>query len=205
MISSLNKLKPRQRIILCLLILSSIYLGWDSYIYQVQLKNLIKDEKNLESIKNKVEDYRLNKIVKNQNENKKNLNSIKNLKNQVEKLEKEIKKANQNLINPKQMQEVLNTIVENKILKVIFLKKEKAVILNQENFNKKGEAPIYQHDVNIEFEGSYLSMLEYMKSIEESKFKIHWKSVKINSENYPKSKILISLYTLSLQEGWLGV
>ena len=59
--------------------------------------------------------------------------------------------------------------------------------------------------MTINFEGDYLSTLDYIRSVEQLGWRVFWEGVRIDSSDYPRSRVTVSLYTLSLDEGWIGV
>lgn len=66
-------------------------------------------------------------------------------------------------------------------------------------------AVIYRHGMRIEFRGRYHDIVNYLKTVEKLPWKIFWGEVLLQTEKYPYSKLVLVTYTLSLQEGWMGV
>lgn len=64
---------------------------------------------------------------------------------------------------------------------------------------------VYQHGLQIEFEGSYLETLDYLRKLAALDWTFFWDGVELKVEKYPTSRIIINIHTLSLQEGWIGV
>ena len=57
----------------------------------------------------------------------------------------------------------------------------------------------------LELEGSYLDCLAYLTEVERLPWQIYWHSIQLDSQNPPRNRIVIELYTLSLEEDWIGV
>ena len=64
---------------------------------------------------------------------------------------------------------------------------------------------IYRHGMRIEFRGRYQDIVNYLKTVEKLPWKVFWGEVTLETEKYPYSKLTLTAYTLSLQEGWIGV
>ena len=71
-----------------------------------------------------------------------------------------------------------------------------------------GEPPpsvLYRHGLRIEFEGSYLETLRYLTALEGLDWRFLWDSVELDVEEYPRAKVAITVYSLSLARAWIGV
>ena len=67
------------------------------------------------------------------------------------------------------------------------------------------DAGVYRHGMQIEFSGSYLSTLEYLKALEALPWDFYWEGLSLEVEKYPQSRVIITMHTLSFKEGWIGV
>lgn len=64
---------------------------------------------------------------------------------------------------------------------------------------------VYRHGVSLVVEGSYFSTLEYLQAVERLPYRFFWDSVRLETKEYPVHRTTITLYTLGLEEDWLGV
>ena len=64
---------------------------------------------------------------------------------------------------------------------------------------------IYRHGVDIEIEGNYLDLVDYLSRLEAMQSKFYWGSASLNVEEYPTSVLKLTLYSLSLEKRWLGL
>jgi MSHA biogenesis protein MshJ len=64
---------------------------------------------------------------------------------------------------------------------------------------------LYRHPLRIELSGSYLEALAYLQSLEQLPRKVYWQDLELSVEEYPQTKITVTVYTLSLKEDWIGV
>ena len=64
---------------------------------------------------------------------------------------------------------------------------------------------LYRHGLEIEFRGSYMDTLAYLRALEQLPWEFYWDGVALEVEDYPRARVVITVYTLSLGEGWIGV
>lgn len=63
----------------------------------------------------------------------------------------------------------------------------------------------YKHGLKIVFNGSYMSTLDYMRKLEELNSGFLWDSLELEVKDYPHAQASITVYTLSLDDNWIGV
>jgi len=69
----------------------------------------------------------------------------------------------------------------------------------------EGGTGVYKHAVLIRVSGNYLQVLQLMKEIESLRWKFYWESLDYRVTRYPEATIDIRVFTLSSEEGLLGV
>jgi MSHA biogenesis protein MshJ len=62
---------------------------------------------------------------------------------------------------------------------------------------------LYRHGVEIELQGSYLDMVNYMTALEALPEQLFWGRAKLDAEQYPQVKLTLTLYTMSLDDQWM--
>lgn len=134
---------------------------------------------------------------------------IKLLNEQIANLNVQLKEKMHGLIEPKQMAKVLEVVLaQNTDLKLQRVQSLGAEPLSPIKVKEGEEAEplgIYRHGMQIEFKGSYLSTLKYLKALDELPWNFYWDVLELNVDKYPVSKIVITVHTLSFHEGWIGV
>jgi MSHA biogenesis protein MshJ len=75
--------------------------------------------------------------------------------------------------------------------------------INNLTFNE--DALIYRHTFDIELEATYDSALSYLKRLDGLPWQLFWQDLKYESTQYPKGKLKIRIYTLSMSKEALGV
>jgi MSHA biogenesis protein MshJ len=121
------------------------------------------------------------------------------------------------LIAPQQMAKVLESVLEQhhdlKLIKLqslpatpLVMRDKSADVKNDQHAQPaKKTTEVYRHGLQLQFEGSYLATLAYLKSLQALPWEFYWDEVRLEVENYPNAKVTIVVHTLSLTEGWIGV
>lgn len=68
-----------------------------------------------------------------------------------------------------------------------------------------GGTGVYKHGVLIRVAGSYSQLIQLMTEIEALQWKFYWESLDYTVKQYPNAEIDIRVFTLSSEEGLLGV
>jgi MSHA biogenesis protein MshJ len=64
---------------------------------------------------------------------------------------------------------------------------------------------VFKHGVEITLQGSYADLYDYLARAEKSQWRMYWSRASLNAEDYPRLKLTITIYTLSLDKAWLEV
>ena len=64
---------------------------------------------------------------------------------------------------------------------------------------------LFRHGLRIRFTGPYLDTLAYLRAVEALPWQVLWDSVVYRVTAHPRAEVAITVYSLSLDEGWIGV
>ncbi|MBS0286391.1 MAG: type II secretion system protein M [Proteobacteria bacterium] len=64
---------------------------------------------------------------------------------------------------------------------------------------------LYRHGIRLTFSGEYKDLLAYVKKVESLQYPLWWDDVEYKITQFPKATIVLTLYTLSEHENWIGV
>ena len=67
------------------------------------------------------------------------------------------------------------------------------------------ERVIYQHSFEITLQGSYIDLHNYLARLEDMPWRMFWGGISVNTEQYPRLKVTLTVQTLSLNKAWLIV
>lgn len=62
---------------------------------------------------------------------------------------------------------------------------------------------LYRHGVEVTVRGRYLDMVDYMSALEAMPAQLFWGKAELAVEQYPTSRLTLTLYTLSLDRKWM--
>ncbi len=141
---------------------------------------------------------------------------IDDLRRQLGGYDTELRGVQQGLVPPNRMVKVLEDmlsrdanvrLVKLRTLPVAALVEPAGVAA--ENAAAKSSAPtknlVYKHGIELTVEGSYLELLDYQARLEHLPWRMFFARTSVNSVDYPRVFMTVTLYTLSLEEAWLVV
>jgi MSHA biogenesis protein MshJ len=70
---------------------------------------------------------------------------------------------------------------------------------------KEPDRAVYQHSVEVTLQGSYPELLEYLAQLEKLSWQMFWGRISVNTEQYPRLRVTLTVQTLSLNKAWLIV
>lgn len=81
---------------------------------------------------------------------------------------------------------------------------------NASQSNSKGQsepqnAGVYMHAVELKLAGNYTEVLQLLRSLEQLPWRFYWQTLDYKVVRYPNAEIILRVYTLSSEEGLLGV
>jgi MSHA biogenesis protein MshJ len=130
------------------------------------------------------------------------------LSGQQQELDERIKVAVNGLIAPQEMARALEMVLrKQQQLRFVRIENLGAIPLipRDPSAATSADAGIYKHTMRIELEGSFHHSRDYLQTLEQLPWKFHWESVELTMLDYPLARVVITVNTLSLNEGWLGV
>lgn len=71
--------------------------------------------------------------------------------------------------------------------------------------DNKQQALVYKHGVELTVQGNYNGLLNYLSELEKLPWQMFWSKVKLDAHEFPKVKLSLTLYTLSLDKAWLSI
>ena len=64
---------------------------------------------------------------------------------------------------------------------------------------------LVKRDVRIRFEGSYLDTRDFLIAAEQMEWKLHWREIQFEVNEFPQAQVDIELFTLSRSEAYINV
>jgi MSHA biogenesis protein MshJ len=67
----------------------------------------------------------------------------------------------------------------------------------------EGAPNLFKHGVEIKIAGPYHELLTYVRALENAPQRLLWGKMDLMAEEYPRSQLTLTVYTLSLDKSWL--
>ncbi|WP_067863257.1 type II secretion system protein GspM [Neptuniibacter marinus] len=137
---------------------------------------------------------------------------LKRLRLELTNANADIRRAATNLVSPDQMLSMLKDVLKNEQGVSLLSAKSLAVEtleLGGNNTNTKSgsstpSAVIYAHPFEIELQGNYQGIYDYLQKIEQLDGVFFWDTLNYAVDEYPAAKVKIRVHTLSSEARWLG-
>jgi MSHA biogenesis protein MshJ len=215
-IDRIDALNLRERGLLLLAVVFVLYTIWDTFLMQPlnavhkQIKAEVAQlESSNEALAQQTEAMSLRQS---EDPDAPNRALIETLEGDIAGLDARLNEQTRNLINPvdmaRMLEEVLTRETDLKLISIASLGAKPlfdADMKPQAGDTDAAIPGIYRHGISIEFEGGYLSTMKYLRALEQLPWRLFWDSVAFKVERYPNSRVTITVHTLSLREGWIGV
>ena len=131
------------------------------------------------------------------------------LLSQIAENEETVRVFTSDLVDPAQMRHVLEELIDRQQgLTLIRASNLEVVPLIESADAESGESDepmLFRHGLRLELEGSYLDFLDYLDAVERLPWQLYWGTLSLNTQEYPRNEISIEIFTLSLDEDWIGV
>lgn len=107
------------------------------------------------------------------------------------------------LIDPSEMTQVLEGVLRKQsdlsLVRIRNLPSETLSASEDESATR-----FYRHGIEIEVEGNYSAVVDYLTDIEALPWRLYWQILELDVIEYPRNRIRIEVGTLSLDEEWIG-
>ncbi len=137
------------------------------------------------------------------------------LQQQLAEKDAQLQSTQQQLIAPDRMPRVLESLLQrDKSIKLVSLTTMPVSGLMEGGVVADGKTKahpadsgtgIYRHGFEIRLEGGYLDLLRYATTLENSAWHMLWGEMKLDATTYPRSTLILNVYTLSLDKAWLSL
>lgn len=131
------------------------------------------------------------------------------LERQLVALDAQLGERAADLIPPREMVRVLKELLGRETeLRLERIETLDAIPLHAQDGDDLADAAgprIFEHVLEMDFRGGYLSTLRYLQAIEALPWRFHWDALEYQVEEYPQARVRLRLLSLSTEEGWIGV
>lgn len=218
-----NALSLRERALMIVAVIAVVYFIWSQALFaplEIRAKKLGEDVQKQQASLNTVREQQRQILARAGADPdagvRKQIDAITSM---LAQFDTQLQDMTVDLIDPQQMAVVLEEVLTRKTdLKLVRVEAlppqplgetlaegEQAQADAENNAEPQLLPGVYQHSLQIEFSGSYLSTLDYIKELESLQRRFYWGSVDFEVKEYPQAKVVITVNTLSLSDAWIGV
>jgi MSHA biogenesis protein MshJ len=127
------------------------------------------------------------------------------LRGELGELDLRLNEAASRLIDPEQMVEVLEELLASRgRLQLLSLENEPVVALLSEE-STPAAARLYRHGFVLRIRGDYLSVVDYVRSLEAQPWPFFWDALRYQVDEHPQAVVELRVHTLSNSAEWVGV
>lgn len=139
---------------------------------------------------------------------------IEQLRAELNDYDTELRGVQQGLVAPERMVRLLESMLAgNSPVRLVSLKTLPVSSLIEPAAAAEGAAPVsagdkklvYKHGIELTVEGSYPELVEYQGRLEKLPWRMFWAQSRLDASDYPRVRLTLTLYTLSLDKAWLVV
>lgn len=112
------------------------------------------------------------------------------------------------LISPRQMSQMLTSLLQREtMLTLVSLENQPSEALLQPGIGADNmpATQVYKHGLRMVFEGDFLETVNYLRSLERLEGNVFWENLDFEVLEHPRARISLDIYTLSTEQGWIGV
>ena len=132
---------------------------------------------------------------------------LESLRIQLVQMKASLQVKQQQLIPPDKIAGLLEEMLNrNRQLQLISLQSLPVTTVTvEEEQTASAEKELFRHGVEISVRGGYFDLLDYLAQLEKLPSQMFWGKASLTVEQYPVSRMTVTLYTLSLDKIWLVI
>ncbi len=146
---------------------------------------------------------------------------ITQLKTDIAEVESRLQNTSQSLIKAEQLPQVLQDVLQKTtqltLLEVAtlpmrelqFISVNGVVSVSENKGSSENQEPrsmgVFEHVVELRVAGNYFQIVQFLTALEALPWRFYWQRLDYSVTQYPSAEIILRVYTLSSEEGLLGV
>ncbi len=124
-------------------------------------------------------------------------------------VEAQLQNTSESLINAEQLPQVLQDVLQKTaqltLLEVATLPIRELHLASVNGTQESSNVGVYEHVVELRAAGNYFQVLQFLTTLEALPWRFYWQRLDYQVTQYPHAEIILRVYTLSSEEGLLGV
>lgn len=133
--------------------------------------------------------------------------TLASLREQIRRIDAALAERTTRVISPQQMVAVLrDMLADTPGLSLKALRNPGSEPVISEAQDESGEVPrVFRHRIELVLRGDYFALQQYLQRLEGLDWQFQWDGLALETIDYPKAEVTLSISTLSLAEDWVGV
>ena len=133
--------------------------------------------------------------------------ALQQLRDEIAALDRDVADTMRHLVPPGEMTGLLQTVLRRS--EGLELRQVNSLGMRQVDLAESGAADgaanrLFQHGLSVEFSGDFYGTLGYLQQLEALQWKFFWDSIDYQVVEYPRAVATVRIFTLSLNESWIG-
>lgn len=208
----LHGLTLRERILVAGVICTLIYMLGDAFIlspkeqsYQSQVKELNRINQQQAEVDTAIIEIS-NKLTAEKQKVEQIKADLNQVKHDIELEEQKLEQALSNVVPPTQITTLLRSLLSEQAqgLRLVSIKNEPVKPINTDD-SSTAKTLLYEHAATIELAGRYNDLHDYLSILEQSDWQLFWDKLDYSVSEYPESKIVLRVHTVSANDYWIGL
>lgn len=215
----------RERLLIFITAIAMIFMLWNFFAQSAIDQKVQESRAQLEALRVQRTNLQVQITAATQSQlhdpDKQKKAQIVQLQTDLQGLENQLQSVSQNLIKaqqlPQALQEVLAKTAQLTLLEVNTLPAKELQFIaaptattapnntSPISENETVSAGVFQHVVELRVSGSYQQVVQLLVELERLPWRFYWQSLEYSVTQYPNAEVRLRVYTLSSEEGLLGV
>jgi MSHA biogenesis protein MshJ len=205
-----NRLSLRERLMVSAAALALLYGGWDMALLQPLHAASAKLDSQMQAERQALaeQDLAVQQLLQQADAaGRQQRSSLAALHSETSALDERLRRATAGLIPAAQMADALEALLRAEpALQLHALQKLPTSIDKPDDEQGDGQAEkqVFRHAFSMQFAGDYLATLRYLRALDGMPWQVYCQRLRFDNDAEHGGMITLELYTLSLNEGWLG-
>lgn len=180
-----------------------IWAIWDNLIHQPMQRQKIEASNAVQSLQENLNNQRrLAAQIQQVSQQDGSRQTLDGVRQSVNHLKQQLYAGEKKFVPPDKMAQALQDILrQNGNLRLVGME-----TLPVKPFGGESQetAWVYRHSLSLVVQGDFFSTLDYLKSLENLPWRVHWEAIDYKVTAYPNAETRLQVYTLSFEKDWLG-
>lgn len=130
-----------------------------------------------------------------------------NLRNEIAVIDDSLKDMRSSLVPAQNMKALLQDVLaRNPRLQLVAMRTlPVAPLVDKSNAAEKAVTGggVFKHGIQVTVQGSYADLHDYLSRLEKINWRMFWAQASLNTDDYPRLALTVTVYTLSLDKAWM--